>query len=72
VFPNPAGEQVNIRGGDMLSEIRLYHITGQLMRSVRAEGYEYLLDVSELHSGVYLINVVFENGLSRTVPLHVR
>ena len=71
VFPNPASHQVTIQGGERMNEIRLYNMSGHLMQSVQAGGREYKLDISDLASGLYLIQVGFDQG-QRTISLQVR
>lgn len=71
VYPNPATGQVTISGNTSLSEIRLYNMTGQLIRSVKTNDVEYTLNIGDLRSGMYLIRVVSEQGV-QTATLQIQ
>ncbi|WP_120273420.1 T9SS type A sorting domain-containing protein [Mangrovibacterium diazotrophicum] len=69
-FPNPAKDQLNIQGslkeapGDIL--LSIYNNTGQKLLQRKIEGstanFNAELDISNWQSGIYLVNLQFENG----------
>lgn len=64
-FPNPAGEQIQVRignGGGAMNRIGFYDITGKLVRSVPADRMNSIrIDVGDLNSGVYYLKLE-QNG----------
>lgn len=64
-YPNPAGEQIQLRirnGAGSMNRIGLYDITGKLVRSIPADQMSSLrIDVGDLHSGVYYMKLE-QNG----------
>ncbi len=65
IFPNPAGEQIQVRlrdGTGSMNRIGFYDITGKLVRSVRADQMNALhIDVGDLNPGVYYMKLE-QNG----------
>lgn len=58
VYPNPVNDMLNINVNSRLEEVRVMSITGQvLLRSTASQ-----LNVSELPTGTYLIQVTTGNG----------
>jgi hypothetical protein len=63
-FPNPAEEQitVQIRGADAQT-LRLYDISGRLLRSIDVRGkHAIAIDRAELSSGIYFLQVESAEG----------
>ena len=62
VYPNPAHDYIHIETMCTLSvqRVDLYNVTGQLIIS----STENEINVSELESGIYFVNILTENGLS--------
>lgn len=71
VFPNPASEKLNIsfhlENSDNLF-IRLYSMTGQLIYNETIKNfygnYENTINVNDLQSGVYILNVQSSKGMT--------
>ena len=64
VYPNPAGELVNIvSGGEFISTIRLTSFSGQLVDEVDIEAIKYSLNISETNEGIYLLEIELEDGI---------
>ncbi len=70
VFPNPAMDHVTISSEEVIREIRLYNLTGQTIKSVKPGAGEYQMNIGQLQSGMYLLQVSYENGV-QTVSLKV-
>ncbi|MEH6406133.1 MAG: malectin domain-containing carbohydrate-binding protein, partial [Leeuwenhoekiella sp.] len=69
MYPNPASKQVNIHlsnSSSKLKKVNLYDLNGSLIRSYNAksiqadDGYQFRVDY--LQEGVYIVNLIFENG----------
>lgn len=65
IYPNPATSQVYISG--MLSgmTVECYNINGSLLKSELSNGSDFVMDVSSLPNGIYLLRIIsgtkFEN-----------
>ena len=67
IYPNPAGDFTHINSlHDVILEIRLFDVTGKLLRSVQAGGVQtYQLNIAELPKGVYFVSVKTKNSIYR-------
>ncbi len=63
VYPNPAGSVLHIESGSSLREVTAYDPTGRIVLRQSISGTSQTLDISQLHSGIYLLRVVTENGV---------
>ena len=61
VYPNPVRDVVNTTG-ENLSSIEIQNMTGQCISKHQANGAENRIDVSALRAGLYLLNIMDENG----------
>ena len=71
LWPNPVRGQLNILSEEYIREIRLYD---QLMREISTEGYatgsnQYVLDLSGLKRGIYLLRINGMNVKARVLKL---
>lgn len=74
VFPNPVinGKlNVSLSSGKSV-EANLSSMTGQLIRKIILEDGVNTIDVSELSSGVYFLNVKLAGGITRNVKIDVQ
>jgi phosphatidylserine/phosphatidylglycerophosphate/cardiolipin synthase-like enzyme len=66
VYPNPATDILNISGGEIISRIEIYSITGtkvidrKIQHSTTTE-----LNVSKLHSGLHFLKISLKNNEAR-------
>ncbi len=58
VYPNPANDVLNIRTANRVVEVRILNLTGQVISSSNTS----TVNVSELPTGTYLIQVTTDNG----------
>lgn len=67
VFPLPAENELNIEGEGVRS-ISLYALDGSLMLSldVDKDADMHTIDISELNSGMYILNVLTQNGYHKS------
>lgn len=63
IYPNPATEEVNIPGNKIIDEISISDATGRLLLHVKNPGKS--VDISILPSGVYIIDIVTEESVSK-------
>jgi hypothetical protein len=62
VFPNPASDHIQVIGDlEFPSFMRIYDMTGQLVREERIESGEQPVDVSGLKQGLFIIRLVGRN-----------
>ncbi len=64
LYPNPAGETMLISGNDMISQIEIYSVHGELMSVVSTQSFSQQIDVSTLSPGIYCAKVITANGVS--------
>jgi len=61
LYPNPAQNHVNLRMKESSKyDVKVYDLTGRNVMNDNFEGLEYRMDITELHSGMYMI--VISNG----------
>lgn len=68
LYPNPTSGTFTING--LVSKVRVYSITGQIVRSfdnIQSEDYQF--DINDLSNGVYLVKAIDSNGSSKTMKL---
>ncbi len=63
IYPNPATDQVHISAEEM-EAITLFDLSGRIIREVSVSGNETHLDLRDLSTGLYFLNVVTKNGSS--------
>jgi hypothetical protein len=66
VYPSPAEDRINIATFDNALSISLYSIEGKLIRRVNADNNFNKMDVSDLASGIYMLQVVTEEETLQT------
>ncbi len=64
VYPNPTRDYLHISVNDEISELRIFASNGQLIYQIY--GNQTDVNVSKLNSGVYMIQVINENGVSQS------
>ena len=65
MYPNPAKESVNIMAEDGLQQISVYNALGQQIVAMKMHGEnKCILNTKDYVSGIYIINIVTENGVS--------
>ena len=65
VFPNPANNQLNIRSESAIQHIRIIDLSGKLVFKTAANANIESLDIQNLSSGMYHIEVMTESGTGR-------
>lgn len=69
VYPNPATSNVQILNNDeAIRNIRLYDVSGRLVKSVQVNANNYVLERGNIKNGVYIMELTFDtNSISRKV-----
>jgi len=63
IFPNPASTEIYISGTESFDEVYIYNQVGKLI--IQKSGDVNSIDISSLKSGVYIVEVKFENSIMR-------
>lgn len=71
IFPNPATDAITVQSDMLISEIKIFSITGQLIKAVDVNNQYSSIDVSDLQTGLYLVTVSFGNSF-RTQTLSIQ
>ena len=61
ISPNPSTNMVKVSGKE-LKQIEVFNMQGQCVDSYQVEGQEARIDLGDLPAGIYLFNVVGEDG----------
>lgn len=66
VYPNPATDVLNISlsNGTAIETVNIYNISGKLVNNTKLNGNQ--IDISQLNSGVYMVEVLTANGSFKT------
>jgi uncharacterized repeat protein (TIGR01451 family) len=65
VYPNPAKEQLYIDANTNIDKVTIYDLLGKTIKSTMVNGTSTTVDVSEMASGLYLVEI--SNGSSRNI-----
>ena len=71
LYPNPSDESVFVASDADLQAVKLYDITGRLVRHISICGATIELDVKDLHDGIFFLQVVYSDGNTATQKLVV-
>ena len=61
LHPNPTNGQVTILGTN-LKQAQIINALGQCVATVKGEGEQFTLDISNLPAGVYFVNITDGEG----------
>ncbi len=70
IFPNPVKDVLTVKGENM-KQVVIYNSVGQMVETFNAESDEVRVDVSAYNNGMYLINVIDNNGVMTTSKVSV-
>ena len=69
-FPNPVMDHVTINADNAISKVKLYTLTGIKIKEEDAnKTTQFLMDISSISSGYYIVSVEFESGVSTSFKL---
>jgi hypothetical protein len=66
IYPNPASRTVTVESEREIEYVRLVSISGQVFHIPNADGLVHTIDISELQSGLYFIEVTTSVGIIGT------
>lgn len=61
VYPNPATEKFTVNY--LYNRIKIYDISGRMVKEIGAKSQSSEIDVSDLRSGIYLLQIKGDNGM---------
>ena len=61
IYPNPTSGKLNIKATAM-TQISIYNAMGQMVYSQDVNADEMVIDMSQFEAGVYMVNIITENG----------
>ncbi len=64
IFPNPASKVVYIKSDENIENIKLLNISGQTLKNISPDGFEYSLNVDGINTGIYFIKVKTKAGMT--------
>jgi len=62
LFPNPANNRINLESSDWILDIQLIDMSGKILRTEIVESDFHTIDVYDLQTGFYFLNVNTEFG----------
>ena len=62
LYPNPSSDVINLSSDKKLSQLRVISASGQVVLNQELSGQSIRIDVSHLNAGIYLVNLVSEDG----------
>ena len=67
IYPNPATDQITIKSkNNKIEEIKIYDIVGKEVKAQTANSIESILNLGDLHNGLYFVCVKTEKGIITT------
>ena len=69
LYPNPTTGQFTVEGANV-AKVEVYNLVGQKVHE--AEGKTVSIDAAEWHKGIYLVNIIEQNGAVVTKKLVVK
>lgn len=64
-YPNPTSGDIHINSSTSLTSVSVYELSGKLLLNKSISGNEHNIQLNDLNSGVYLLEVTSENGKSQ-------
>lgn len=61
VYPNPVKDILTVEG-ENLEQVNVFNTMGQLLKTVKCNGNVVNVNVSDLQNGMYIVNVIDNNG----------
>ncbi|MFH2095273.1 MAG: T9SS type A sorting domain-containing protein, partial [Bacteroidota bacterium] len=67
VFPNPAHEYLTLRSDKMISQVKIYSMTGVMLFSKDVNGNVTGIDLSGLETGIFILKAQDNNGRDKII-----
>jgi aryl-phospho-beta-D-glucosidase BglC (GH1 family) len=68
-YPNPVIDKVSVESKQKINAIRILDITGKTVKDVQGTGNNMEIDLQNINRGIYILQVLFENGSSTSQKL---
>lgn len=66
IYPNPSNGNFYIESNQTnISSITIYNLTGMMVYNITCKNMYMQIDLSELNNGVYFVNTILENGITK-------
>jgi hypothetical protein len=62
VFPNPAGDVINIESNEIIESIKIFNVFGQLVQNEIVAQEFSTLDVNQLPEGLYIVQIEMKSS----------
>jgi hypothetical protein len=63
IYPNPVNDVLNITNVNNVNEVVIFDVTGKVVKSQKVNGGNIAINVSDLHKGVYVMNIYNDHGV---------
>jgi hypothetical protein len=64
IYPNPTNGNLYINTNANMKSISIVNVLGQVVYNKATEGTETIVDMAQFGNGIYMVNIVTENGTS--------
>lgn len=64
IYPNPTNGNLYINTNANMKSISIINVLGQMVYNKATEGTETVIDMAQFGNGIYMVNIVTENGTS--------
>ncbi len=66
IIPNPSSSLVKIIGNEIIQNVRIMNIAGQILLSEMINSKTHTLQLQNLAEGIYFVKVFYSDGISVT------
>ncbi|HEU0137847.1 MAG TPA: T9SS type A sorting domain-containing protein [Flavobacterium sp.] len=63
IYPNPARNTITVLSNDLIRNVSLYDLQGRLLSSQKVESEEFVMDISNRSTGIYLLKIETAAGV---------
>jgi len=64
IYPNPAREVLHISTASVVEQVRILDVSGRVVFTDQVNSTPYKVDTSGLDNGVYIVQIITEDGIS--------
>lgn len=66
IFPNPVEDKLTIQSDETIQMVRVMNLEGKTLQIIQVKDKSTTLDLNQLNSGVYILEIQTQQGLQRT------
>jgi hypothetical protein len=63
IFPNPTSDVINIQSEDIIKEVNLIGVNGEIAKNIIANSDNITFNISNLSSGMYVLHINTDNAM---------